>query len=1047
MLRNGVNGFVAASAAIEMEFCLLGPLVVRCGGTVLTVPTGKQRVLLAALLLSQGRMVLVDELAELLWASGAPPSARVTVQNYVKRLRQTLGETGRTRIDTGLGGYRINLNVAELDVSRLEAMLPSAQASAQAGRWDEAAAQSSAALALWRGEPLEDVDSEPLKLRVAPRLAQMRLQAAETRIDADLHLGRHAEVITDLTGLTRAEPLRERLHSLLMLALYRCGRRADALATYQAARRVLIEEVGTEPGPELRDLHKKILAADPTLTAANPAASLAAGIGHAATVPQELPGAPTAFTGRKAELGALTSLLTLVGHRGQGTVAIGVICGAPGVGKTALAVSWAHQVADQFPDGQLFVSLRGYDPASPMTPATALAGFLRALGIAGPDIPASQDERARRYRSLVAGRRMLIVLDNAGSAEQVRPLLPGSQGCLTIVTSRSSLAGLVAREGATRHEVDLLPLADAICLLRSLIGVRVGTESDAAATLARQCARLPLALRVAAERAAARPDAPLAELVDELADQQQRLDRLDADGDKDSAIREVFSWSCRQLDADTHRAFRLAGLHPGGELDCFALAALTGYPPQRADRMLESLARACLVQRGQPGRYGLHDLLRAYARELATAPSPDNEPGAALARLFDYYLHATAAAMDVLVPAEKHRRPHVATLTPPALPAFPDTAAARAWLEPERASLVAVAEQMSDSAWADHAIKLATILFRHFQVGGHYAEAVALHGSAFRAAAATGDHAAEAAALINLGAVRVRQGDLRQANEDLQQALGLARRYGDRTCAARALHTLGNIGFHEGRFDQAAGYYEQALTVYRQLGDLTGEARTLNNLGSVDELTGRYQQAAEHYGQGLALYRQAGERVGEARALANLGSVCRRQGRYRRAVEYLERSVTTSHADGDRYGEAHAVTFLGDVHQCEGRYEQAAGHYQQALTMFGAFGDRCAEAVALNGLGETLLAAGHSDAHEPFAAALELASQTDNGYEQARAHHGLARAYQSSEQPGRARHHWQRAFAEFTRLGTPEADQVQAQIAEAHAAIHPDAICEDQRTA
>lgn len=625
----GERGFVAMADAIEMEFCLLGPLVVRCDGTPLTVPPGKQRALLAALLLNPGRMVPVDELAELLWASGPPPSARVSVQNYVKRLRQALGETGRSRIETGLGGYRINLGVAELDVSRLAAMLTSAQTSARAGRWDEAAAGSAAALALWRGEPLEDVDSEPLKLRAAPGLAEMRLQALETRIDADLHLGRHAEVITELYGLTRAEPLREHLHALLMLALYRCGRQAEALATYQAARRMLIEEVGTEPGPGLHNLHKKILAADPALAAAKPRASLAEGNGNAAAVPQELPGVPAEFTGRKPELAALTGLLNLVGRRGLGTVVIGAICGAPGVGKTALAVYWAHQVARQFPDGHLYVSLCGYDPGPPITPAVALAGLLRALGVAGPDIPASQDERARRYRSLVSGRRMLIVLDNAGSAEHVRPLLPGTHGCMTIVTSRSSLAGLVAREGATRLEVDLLPLGDAIRLLRSLIGARVEADPDAAAALAGQCARLPLALRVAAERAAARPAAPLADLVDELADQQQRLDRLDADGDQRSAIREVFSWSCRQLDADTHRAFRLAGLHPSAELDCFALAALTGGTPGRAGQMLESLASASLVQRVQPGRYGLHDLLRAYARELATAAGADNEPTAA----------------------------------------------------------------------------------------------------------------------------------------------------------------------------------------------------------------------------------------------------------------------------------------------------------------------------------------------------------------------------------------------------------------------------------
>ena len=396
----------------EMEFCLLGPLLVRCGGTVVTVPRGKQRVLLAVLLLNPGRMVPVDELAELLWASGPPPSARITVQNYVKRLRKALGDAGRTRVDTCPGGYQIHLGAAELDVSRLAAMLTSAQTSARAGQWHEAAARSGAALALWRGEPLEDVDSEPLKLRAAPGLAEMRLQALETRIDADLHLGRHAEVITELRDLAHAEPLREHLHALLMLALYRCGRQAEALAVHQAARRTLIEEIGAEPGPELHDLHQKILAADPALAAATPRASSAEGNGNAAAVPRELPGVPAEFTGRERELAALTGLLNVVGRRGPGTVMISAISGPAGVGKTALAVAWAHQVAERFPDGQLYVDLRGYDLAEPMTAADALAGFLRALGVPGQDIPPEVGERAALYRSLLAGRRILVVADN-----------------------------------------------------------------------------------------------------------------------------------------------------------------------------------------------------------------------------------------------------------------------------------------------------------------------------------------------------------------------------------------------------------------------------------------------------------------------------------------------------------------------------------------------------------------------------------------------------------------------------------------------------------
>jgi DNA-binding SARP family transcriptional activator/Tfp pilus assembly protein PilF len=1014
-----------------MRFALFGPLVVAGdSGQQATLAGPRLRVLLATLLLHADTPVSAHALAEAVWDGEPPPAAIQTLRSYVRRLRRALGPQAGALIEARDPGYLIRLAGAELDVLEFETLCQEAAVALSAAAWSQASDAAAHALELWRGAPLLDVPSRLLHDEIVPLLDQLRVQALEDRAEADLHLGRHERLVPQLRDLTVQHPLRERFHAQLMLALYRCSRRAEALESYRDARRALVGELGIEPGPDLRRLHERVLAGDTDLLAP-PQGDTAPESGRPAPVPRQLPAPVTYFTGRAWELKALDGLLDQAAAEMAGTVVISAIGGTAGVGKTALAVHWAHQIAARFPDGQLYVNLRGYDPAQPMTAADALAGFLRALGVPSQDIPAEAGERAALYRSLLAGRRILVVADNAGSAEQVRLLLPGTHSGMTIVTSRSSLAGLVARDGAQRLDLDLLPLAEAVGLLRALIGERVDADPGAAATLAAQCSRLPLALRVAAERAIARSATPLADLAGELADQQRRLDLLDAGRDPHTAVRAVFSWSYRVLDVEERRAFRLLGLHPGAELDRFALAALTGGTPGRADGMLELLARASLIQRAQPGRYGLHDLLRAYARELATAQDPDSELAAALTRLFDYYLHAAAAAMDVLVPAENHRRPRPVRLAGLALPAFQDAAAARAWLERERASLVAAAGQMSAGAWPGHAIQLAATLFRHFQVSGHYPEAIALHSCAFHAAHVTGDHAAEATALINLGAVRVRQGDIRQATEDLRQALVLARRSGDRTCAARALHTLGNIGFHEGRYEQAAGYYEQALIVYRQLGDPTGEARTLNNLGSIDELTGRYQEAAKHYGQGLALYRQTGEQAGEARALGNLGSVYRRQGRYQQAVGYLERSLTMSHAADDRCGEAYAVTYLGDVRQCEGRYQQAAGHYQQALTMFRAFGDRSGEVIALNGLGEALLAEGHRDAREPHATALDLASQTDNGYEQARAHYGLARVYQSAGQPGQARHHWQHALAEFTRLGTPEADQVRAELATA----------------
>ncbi|MDQ4032540.1 MAG: NB-ARC domain-containing protein, partial [Actinomycetota bacterium] len=417
-------------------------------------------------------------------------------------------------------------------------------------------------------------------------------------------------------------------------------------------------------------------------------------------VPHQLPADTSHFVGRAEELRQLSKLLGNSVTEDGGTVVISAVSGTAGVGKTALALRWAHRVRDEFPDGQLYVNLRGYDPDRPLSAADALAGFLRALGMAGQDIPLELEERAASYRSLLDGRRMLIVLDNASTVEQVRPLLPGTASCV-VVTSRDSLAGLVARHGAQRLDLDLLIPEDAVALLGVLIGSRVTTEPDVAAALARQCAWLPLALRVAAELAVTRPATTLAQLVDELSDQQRRLDLLDADGDDRTAIRAVFSWSYHHLPAETARAFRLVGLHPGPSLDSYAAAALVKSSHQEAQRHLDVLTRAHLIQLSS-GRYGMHDLLRAYATDLAT----DEERTAALTRLFDHYLATAAAAMDTIYPAERHRRPRVPAVVTPSPPVV-EPQDARAWLDTERATLADVCAFTAAHGWPGHTVALA----------------------------------------------------------------------------------------------------------------------------------------------------------------------------------------------------------------------------------------------------------------------------------------------------------------------------------------------------
>jgi len=446
------------------------------------------------------------------------------------------------------------------------------------------------------------------------------------------------------------------------------------------------------------------------------------------------------------------------------------------------------------------------------------------LGVAGADIPPEVDERAAAYRSLLDGRRILIVLDNASTIEQVRPLLPGTPSALVVVTSRDALAGLVARDGARRLDLDLLPPQDAVVLLEALIGGRVAAEPDAAAALAGECVRLPLALRVAAELAAARPATPLAALVEELADQQRRLELLDAGGDPRTAVRAVFSWSYLHLPAEVARAFRLLGLHPGPDFDLYAAAALTDTSGKRAQRLLDLLARAHLVQPASPGRYGMHDLLRAYATHLVAGEDSEAERQAASTRLFDHYLATAAAAMDTLVPAEQHRRPRVPPTGTPS-PLVADPPEARAWLDVERATLTAVTAHTAFRGWHGYTTRLATTLSRYLDTGGHYPDALTIHTHALHAARHTSDRSAEAHALGSLGAVYLRQSRYEQAADHLQQSLTLACEIGDRNGEAVALGNLGLVYQRQGRYEQAADHHHRSLTLFCDIDDRAGEAR------------------------------------------------------------------------------------------------------------------------------------------------------------------------------------------------------------------------------
>jgi tetratricopeptide (TPR) repeat protein/transcriptional regulator with XRE-family HTH domain len=740
-------------------------------------------------------------------------------------------------------------------------------------------------------------------------------------------------------------------------------------------------------------------------------------------VPRQLPAGVPGFAGRDEQLALLSQVLDQPG----GTAIITAIGGTAGVGKTALAIHWAHQVAGEFPDGQIFVNLRGFDPSGTLvTTADAVRAFLDALGVAADRVPGTTEAQLGLYRSLMAGRRMLVVLDNAREAAQVRPLLPGSATCRVLVTSRNQLTGLIALDAARPLNLDVLSDEEARQLLRYRLGAdRVAAEPGAADQLIRACAHLPLALCIIAAQAAVRPDLSLGQVAADLTGRPV-LDVVSTENDPAADVRAALSWSYRQLDAGPARLFRLAGLHPGAGLEPFAVAALADQAVSQAGRALQSLANACVVHAAGPGRYGLHDLLRGYARELAQTLESQAERRAALTRLLDYYSYATATAMDVLFPAERHRRPAV---TPPQTPAptFPDEVAALAWLDDQRADLVAACVHAAEHGWPQHAVRLATIMFRYLDSSALFAEAIAVHTSASSAARQIGDRAAEATALHSIGVVHLRQGRYQQATEHYEQALARYENAGDSSGQARSLANLGVAELLQGRPQDAIGYFQRSLALHRASGDQAGEARALGNLGFADLRRGRYAEATAHLQQSLELGRKVNDKAGEARALANIGEVELRQDHYQPAADHLREALALFRHIGDRTSEADTLANLGITELRQGHHEQASANLHDALAICTQTGDVSRQALTLNGLGELLLATGQpAQACARHAAALDLASQDGERYEQARAHEGLAIAYQAGGATARAHRHWEEALAGYTELGAPEADRVRA---------------------
>jgi DNA-binding SARP family transcriptional activator/tetratricopeptide (TPR) repeat protein len=908
---------------------LLGPVDVMAGGIARPVSGLRRKAVLAALGLYPGEAVSVGRLVDAVWGERPPATAAQTLPNHVSYLRGVLGVNGA--IVARRPGYVLDVPAEATDVAVAERLI---RRSRQAVDRAESAASLRAALALWRGTSLADVGGSGWLAEHAERLEQVRLEAVEALVQVRLELGEHAQVVTQLQQLTTQHPLRESIHRQLILALYRGGRQADALAAYRRLRTTLREELGVDPGLELQRLEAAMLRHDPALDP--PPSTIIAAAGSAVcTVPAQLPSAVAAFTGRTAELTRLDLLLAAAHRAGtdRGSTVIISVSGTAGVGKTALAVQWAHRVAASFPDGQLYVNLRGYDPGGlALDPAEAVRGFLDALGMPAHRIPAGLDARAALYRSLLAGKRVLVVLDNARDVEQVRPLVPGTSGCLVVVTSRNQLTPLAATEGAHPLRLDLLSTAEAIELLSRRLGARrTAAEPAAVHEIVVRCAGLPLALAIAAARAATNPGFPLVHLAAELRGATGALDAFDG-GDPATDVRTVFSWSQQTLSADAARLFRLLGLHPGPDLTAPAAASVAGIPLRQVRILLTELTRAHLLNEHTPGRYTFHDLLRTYADEQARTHDSDDVRRAALHRLLDHYLHTAFAAAVLLLPA---RDP--ITLDPPKPGLTPephvDHDTALEWFTAEYRVLVAAIERAAAVGFDAHAWKLAWAFTTFLLRRGLWPEQLVVQ----------------------------------------RTALGAARRLGDKVGQGHALQSLA-IGYGRAdRLDDADTHYRLALDLYADLGDLVGQATSYANLGVVARKRGHPVDALSHAQRALELYSAAGHRVGQANALNSVGYGHAQIGDYRQAILYCRHAVTLLHDLG--HGDSEAATWesLGYAHHRLGETEQAARCYQQAVDLFRRLGDRSNEAGTLASLGDTHHAAGdHAAARTAWKQALNI---------------------------------------------------------------------------
>jgi DNA-binding SARP family transcriptional activator len=961
---------------LPADFRILGPLEIATGSDRLDVGGARQEIVLAALLLNANRLVTFDELLEAIYGEDHPPTGRSQVQISISSLRRLFASRDDiVTISTRAHGYVIRLDGTRLDSYRFDEHVTAAQSARQAGQLEQAVACCRDALRLWRGPALDGIDSHVIRV-AASRLDEQRITINEDRVGLELELGRHHELVGELTELVAKYPLRERLREHLMLALYRCDRPAEALQTYRDTRRGMLDELGIEPGKRLQQLEYDILNADPSLDPPTGQSSIRPA---ARSIPHMLPTDIADFTGRAGELTLIQEhLIRGAEDRFPPAVPVIVVVGKGGVGKTSLAVHAAHKMADHFADGQLFADLHG-TTSHPVNPAHLLERFLRTLGLPGAQIPDGQDERAEMYRNMLASRKALVVLDDVSGEHQVRPLLPGSDAAAVIVTSRSRLACLA---GAIHIEVDIFEADKSLQLLRRIAGAeRVRAQSRAADAVARHCGHLPLALRIAGARLVAHPHWDMQQLVGRLADETRRLDELKHG---DMHVRASISLGYESAGKDARRLFRRLALLDQPAFSGWVSAALIDRPLMETEHLLDNLVRAQLVEvagsgSGAQSQYRFHELIRVFALERLSAEESPADRKAALDRALGALLYLAEQANRHHYGGDYLGLRNDAVRWP-----LPDGLVDQlvgeplSWYERERAALISGIRQAAQAGLTELCWSLAL-------------NAVTLFES------------------------RVYLDDWQETHDI---ALETARRAGHTRGQAAMLYSIGSLNIARHRFDLARRVLDMAAHLFLDAGDDQGVALVTRHIAFIDRVSGRLDDAAQRYEQSLRVFRRHEDHMATAYALNGLAQVKLDLGDFGSAMDLLSEALTLSQAAPCGRVEAQVLYRIGEANLHAGKCTEAVGAFEAALARARDIGDPIGESYVLQGVGIGRLRLGmYSQAHDALLRAQELAAGVGERMAEARALAGLSELALASGKPAQALHLGQRASDAFGALG------------------------------